>query len=334
MNEPDATSESQSTSVAFLGPSGSFGEQALYALRELDLYPNIVGVPVRTMPEALLAVQNDAVEYALVALENSIEGTVNVTLDTLIFDTELLIQRELVLPIELCLLAPPGVRLSDLKRVVSFPVAVNECREFLATHIPNAEILAANSTSDAVRQVSRSSSRQSAAIGTRLAGDIYKLNVLKADISDHRGNETRFVLVGKTGIPARTGVDRTSIVLFQADNKPGNLHAYLGQFSARNINLSKLESRPTKRGLGDYCFIVEMEGHVETEIIADCLRDLHIVSGNVKFLGSYPAVTANGRKRRRDASSLWRAADAWVRDLRSQIIIEKKRRKRRFEVVK
>lgn len=316
--------------VAFLGPSGSFGEEALRSLT--DMGP-IEPVPMRTMPDALMAVHTDEVDHAFVALENSIEGTVNVSLDTLIFDTQVLIQREVVLGIRLCLLAPKGVKLKDIKRIVTFPVAVGQCREFLASRLPSAEIVPANSTSEAARQVGRTSSKNTAAVGTRLAAELYGLTVLEDDIADHEGNETRFVLVAKKGIAAPTRHDKTSIVIFQSDNKPGNLHSYLGQFAARNINLTKLESRPTKRNLGDYCFVVDLEGHIDSEVIADCLRDLHVQAGSVKFLGSYPAAGAQAPRRRREAASAWRAADAWITDLRSQVA-PAPRRKRKFEVVK
>jgi prephenate dehydratase len=316
--------------IAFLGPSGSFGEEALLSLKDLgDIEP----VAVRTMPEALAAASNREVDMAFVALENSIEGTVNVTLDSLIFDNDLLIQREVVLGIQLSLLAPKGVKLKDIKRVVSFPVAVAQCRDFLATALPSVEVVASNSTSDAVRQVSRSTSRNTAALGTRLAAEIYGLDVLQADVSDQENNQTRFVLAAPQGVPAPTGADKTSIVVFQSSDKPGNLHAILGQFSARNINLSKLESRPTKKGLGDYCFVVDLEGHVDSEVIADCLRDLHVQARSVKFLGSYPAAGAHAPKRRREAVAAWREADNWITHLRAQVLPAPKK-VRRLKVVK
>lgn len=332
MNERNDHTEPEIRRVAYLGPPGSFGEQAL---RSLDFVASAQALPARTMPDALHAVETGEVDAALVALENSIEGTVNVSLDTLVFDTNLFIQQEVILEIKLALLAPKGVKLRDIKRVVSFPVAAAECRDYLAEKFPNVEIVAANSTSDAVRQVSRTSSAHTAAIGTALAADLYNMQVLEEDISDHGGNQTRFVLVAKSGIPAPTGHDRTSIVLFQSDNKPGNLHAFLGQFSARNINLTKLESRPTKRGLGDYCFVIDLEGHIASEMIADCLRDLHVQAGNVKFLGSYPAGGAQSSKRRRDASANWRAANSWVAGLRDAVRpAPSKRRTMKFKVVK
>lgn len=317
-------------SVAFLGPSGSFGHEALTSQADLG---EIESVAMPTMPEALASAHRGEVDMAFVALENSIEGTVNVSLDSLIFDTDLLIQREVVMPISLCLIAPNGVKLKDIKRIISFPVAVAQCREYLANKLPNAEIHASNSTSDAVRQVSRSTSRNSAAIGTSLAAAIYGMEVLDPDVSDHAHNQTRFVLAARQGVPARTGHDKTSIVVFQSADKPGNLHTILGQFAARNINLVKLESRPTKQGLGDYCFVIDFEGHVADEVVADCLRDLHVQTRNVKFLGSYPAAGAHGPKRRRDAVAAWRQADNWIAGVRAQVQ-ESPKRKGRLKVVK
>lgn len=315
--------------VAFLGPHGTFGEEALTNLTDIG---EIEPVPARTMPDALYAAHAGEVDWAFVALENSIEGTVTSSLDTLIFDTDLLIQREVVMPVRLCLMVPDGVKLKDIKRVISFPVAAAQCREYMSQHLPDAEVIASNSTSDAVRQVSKTSSRNTAAIGTRLAAEIYGLRILDEDVSDHNGNETRFVLVSSKGIPAPTGHDRTSIVIFQNADKPGNLHAILGQFAARNINLTKLESRPTKQGLGDYCFVIDLEGHIDDEVIADCLRDMHVQAHTVKFLGSYPAAGAKAPRRRRDAQAAWRAADEWVRELRNQVDPTPVRK--RFKVIK
>lgn len=316
--------------IAFLGPRGTFGEEALSSLTDLAPFE---AVPMRTMPDALAAAAAHEVDYAFVAIENSIEGTVNVSIDSLIFDTDLLIQREVVMGIQMSLLVPKGVKLKDIKRVISFPVAVGQCRDFLADKLPDVEIVASNSTSDAVRQVSRSSSRSTAALGTQFAAEIYGLHVLEEDVSDHKQNQTRFVLVAPSGVPAPTGADKTSIVVFQSDNKPGSLHSILGQFSARNINLQKLESRPTKHSLGDYCFIIDLEGHIDSEIIADCLRDLHVQAANLKFLGSYPSATAHGPKRRREAIAKWRNADEWITGLRAQVQIGPKR-SHRLKVVK
>ncbi len=143
--------------------------------------------------------------------------------------------------------------------------------------------------------------------------------MIAAEIEDHPNNQTMFVAVGRDHIPAPTGHDRTSIVCFQHADRPGSLHSILGQFAARSINLTKLESRPTKRALGDYCFIIDLEGHVDDEVVADCLRDLHAELADLKFLGSYPAAGEHGDAIRRDADAAWRVADEWLSSLRSKI---------------
>ena len=160
-----------------------------------------------------------------------------------------------------------------------------------------------------------------AAIGTALAASLYGLEVLAAEIEDHPDNSTRFVLVTRpeTGIPGPTGHDKTSVVCFQSADRPGSLHGILGQFSARDLNLVKLESRPTKKQLGDYCFIIDFEGHVADEVVADCLRDLHAGLRSLKFLGSYPAAGPHGADVRERASEAWKAADEWIEQIRCRI---------------
>lgn len=304
------------TTVAFLGPPGTFTQEAL--LTEPDLAAAAL-VPKATITEVLESVERGDVDVGFVPIENAIEGTVNTTLDGLIFDFDLLIRREVVLDIHLHLMAPRGTKLSEIRRVFSFPVALAQCRKFLAEKLSEAEVVAANSTADAARRLGEHPEPGSAAIGPRVAAELYGLTVLAEDVEDHPDNQTRFVAVGASGIPAPTGHDRTSIVCFQRADRPGSLHGILGQFAARNLNLSKLESRPTKRGLGDYCFVIDLDGHLADELVADCLRDLHAGLARVKFLGSYPAPGAHGPARRRQADDAWREADAWLTGLRGQI---------------
>jgi prephenate dehydratase len=304
--------------IGFLGPPGTFSEEAL--LSEPDLAAAEV-VPLPTHLDVVAAVESGQTDLGFLAIENSIEGTVNTNLDALVFERDLLIVREVVLVIQQNLLAPPGTRLEQLRRVVSFPHATAQCRRWLQANLPGIEEVATSSTAEGVRHVGEERPRGTAAIGTRLAASLYGLDVLASDIEDHDDNATRFVVVARPehGIPAPTGHDKTSIVCFQHDDRPGSLHGILGQFSARNLNLTKLESRPTKKGLGDYCFIIDLDGHVDDEVVADCLRDLHATLPGVKFLGSYPAAGEHGPARRRDASAAWKAADDWIGALRARI---------------
>jgi prephenate dehydratase len=306
--------------IGFLGPQGTFTEEALstqpdYAAAEL--------VMLNSLADVLESVQAGRVDLGFVPIENAIEGTVRDTIDSLVFDNDLLIQREVVLDIHLHLMAPRGLKLGDIQRVASIPVATAQCRRFLVGKLPTAETVATNSTADAARLLGEGdpllTGVPTAAIAPRLAASLYGLEILVEDVEDHPENQTRFVSVARNGIPAPTGHDRTSIACFQSADHPGSLYGILGQFAARNINLTKLESRPTKKALGDYCFIVDLEGHIDDEVIADCLRDLHAELAGVKYLGSYPAAGAAGPAIRREADAAWRQADAWIDGLRAQV---------------
>ena len=302
--------------IAYLGPHGTFTEEAL--LSQADLAAGEL-VALRSMPEVLSATAAGEVDLGFVAIENSIEGTVLMVLDGLVFEHELLIQREVVMNISQNLLGPPGMTLAEVRRVVSFPDAMAQCRAFFTKDLPDATVVAANSTAEAVRAVGESPEEGTAALGSALAGRLYGLDVLAPDVEDHPDNQTRFVVVAREGIPVPSGHDKTSIVCFQREDHPGSLHAMLGQFSARSINLTKLESRPTKHSLGDYCFVIDLEGHVDDEVVADCLRDLHATLAGIKFLGSYPAAGEHGETVRRDADVAWRAADEWLQRVRAGI---------------
>jgi len=307
--------------IGFFGPFGTFTEQAL--LTQADLAQQIL-VPFRSVPDVLDAIANGDVDAGFVPIENSIEGTVNFTQDALIFDYELLIQREVVLDIEHCLLAAPGTSIEDITTVLSIPVATAQCSAWLRKNLSKAEVFAANSTADAARLVgerTESGEKGLAALAPANAAELYGLHVVSQDIADHVGNQTRFVLIAREGIPQPTGHDKTGIVVFQRADEPGSLISILQEFAARRINLSLLSSRPTKAGgLGDYCFIIYADGHIGDELMADVLRDLHTKQGGVKFLGSYPAAGEHAHNTREHADARWKDADDWVSDLRSQIL--------------
>jgi prephenate dehydratase len=302
--------------IAFLGPPGTFTEEAL--LGEADLsHAEVVAMP--TIGDVLAATHDRVVDAGFVPIENSIEGTVSATLDHLVFDADLLVQREVVLDIHLHLLGAPGTSLADVRQVVSFPHASAQCRAFLQRALPEAEIVASNSTAEAARIVGEERPSGMAALAPALAAKLYGLELLAAAVEDHADNQTRFVLVAPDVIPRATGHDRTSIVCFQRADRPGSLHQILGQFAARSINLSKLESRPTKRALGTYCFVIDLDGHVTDEVVGDCLRELHMELADVKFLGSYPAAGEHGPALRAEITASRREADSWLEDIRSRV---------------
>lgn len=303
------------TRVAYLGPAGTFTEEALRTQADLR---DAVHLPVRSVPEVVAAVGRGEADLGLVPIENAIEGAVALTLDALAFESDLLIQREIDLPISMNLAAREGTALADVHTVLTMPMAVGQCRAWLAKRLPDVEIRAANSTAEAAREVARSKRAGLAAIANAAAVKEYGLRNLATRIEDHDHNQTRFVLVGD-GIPAPTGHDRTSIVCFQRSDRPGSLLAILQEFAARTINLTKVESRPTKHSLGDYCFFIDFVGHVGEPIVADCLRTIAASAAQVKFLGSYPVAGEAATQRRRSATRAWRDAESWMNDLHAQI---------------
>ena len=301
--------------LAYLGPEGTFTEQAV--LTRLDL---AAMEPHRfaSIVEVLRAVEDGAVDYGFAAIENMIEGAVNATIDTLAFDADLLIQREVVMNVNLNLLVRPGVVLDDVEHVRSIPVAYAQCRRYLVEKLPKAAIEATNSTADAARELAESDRTDTAAIAPQRSAEVYGLEVLAAHIEDHPENQTRFVLVGREGIPAPSGHDKTSVVIYQRSDEPGSLVAILSEFAARNINLTKLESRPTRKGLGDYCFLIDCAGHIADQVVGDALRNIHMKHGKVKFLGSYPSAYGTEEEQENNRAGVGEA-QFWLDELRSRI---------------
>ncbi len=297
--------------VGYLGPQGSFSHEAVATLDDVE------PVACASLADLLGGVADGTLDKGLVPLENAIEGTVSATIDGLVFDHDLFIELEIVLPIRLHLLARPQTALGEVEQIWSYVHALAQCRTFLRT-LSRATTVETTSTSEAAREVA-SSDQPWAAVGSAMAGELFGLVALASDIEDHPDNVTRFVLVGRDVITPPTGHDRTSIVCFQDADRPGSLYAILGRFAARDINLTKLESRPTKRALGDYCFVIEFEGHVADDIVADCLADLQAHLARVKFLGSYPVTGVEAADRREEVVEARKAAAAWIASIRARI---------------
>ena len=302
--------------MGYLGPEATFCEQAARALpntaeSELIAYPS--------MPEVLFAVNDGLVDAGVVAIENALEGMVNATVDTLTFEVDLCIQREVVVPVSLDLLGVPGATLDDIETVTSMPVALGQCRGFLHNSLPGAVERLADSTAGAAKIVAEAGDVSVAALANSLAGERYGLEPMARAVEDNTDNATRFVVVAPGRVPPPTGHDKTTIVVFQQTDRPGSLLAILAEFAARAINLTRLESRPARSGLGDYCFLMDLEGHIADEVVADALRSLHAEHARCKFLGSYPAAGANGAATRAEVSSAQQEAADWIEALRNRI---------------
>ncbi len=278
---------------------------------------DVQAIACPSIPDVLAKVASGELDQGLVPLENAIEGTVSATIDGLVFDHELVIEREIVLPIHLNLLTRPGVTIESVTKVLSYVHALEQCRGYLGA-LSHVESVQTTSTSQAAREVAESNEPW-AAIGSTVAASLFGLEVVASAIEDHADNATRFVVVGRDAISSPTGHDRTSIVCFQDADRPGSLYAILGRFAARDINLTKLESRPTKLGLGDYCFVMEFDGHVADDVVADCLADLQAHLTRVKFLGSYPVTGGDSEERREEVVEARKSASEWIESIRLRV---------------
>ncbi len=283
----------ESDKIAYLGPEGTFTEEALIkflmsanntgatASKEVDK------VAYSTIPEVIKSVDRGEVQKGIVPIENSIEGSVPLTLDILTFESEAKIVGEITIPIKHHLIGHKGIKLKRVMKIISHPHAYAQCRIHLTMHFPDAEIIAANSTAEAVKKI-KEFDESTVAIGTLIAAEIYGLDVLLSDIEDNKENRTRFAVIGNF-IAEKTDNDKTSIVCFLKKDKPGSLYNILKEFAERNINLTRLESRPAKKDLGDYVFMIDMEGHIHDKLVYEALESLRNNVYLVKLLGSYPA---------------------------------------------
>ena len=267
--------------LAYLGPQGTYSEQAA-----VDYDPGSDRVAYSAIPLVVRAADAGEVEQAIVPIENSLEGTVTFTVDLLIHESSLKIRSEVVVPIHHCLLAGPDTDLSEVEVVYSHPQALAQCRGYLSRNLPNSEHVASLSTAGAVLDM-RESRHRAVAISSRRAAEIFDAAILDANIEDVSNNQTRFVVLAATD-HERTGNDRTSICFDFSQDSPGILYDTLGELAQRQINMIKIESRPDRRSLGRYVFLIDLEGHREDEIVRDALEGVESRASMFKVLGSYP----------------------------------------------
>lgn len=277
------------TPVAFLGPEGTFTSEAA---RRVTGDGSAERLPLPTIPGVVDAVREGRAGLGVVPIENSIEGAVNLTLDALAFGPPgVYIRRELVLPITMALMARHGTALDAIREVRTQAVAEAQCRGWLAANLPGVAVTPTDSTAEAARQVAQDGDGV-AALAPPSAAARFGLGVLAPDVADHPGNTTRFVVLGRT-MAAQTGADKTSLVVFFGVDRPGLLLRVLEEFALRGINLVKIESRPTKQALGEYCILLDCQGHPREARMAEALRSVHRHVAEVRVLGAYPA--ADGR---------------------------------------
>jgi prephenate dehydratase len=272
------------TTLAFLGPEGTFAHAAL---RSLAVAQDATLLPTANVTLAIDAVRVGTADGALVPLENSVEGAVPATLDELANGEPLVIAEETYLPVTFELMARPGTALADIRTVATHSHAEAQVRRWLLTNLPNAHVALVGSTAGAAQAVA--AHEYDAAVGAAVAGELYGLDVLAHDIADNAAAVTRFVLLTRPTPPGPpTGNDRTSLVAYLRADHSGALLEILTEFSARAVNLTRIESRPTKLSIGQYCFSIDCEGHINDERVGDAVAALHRICSDVRYLGSYP----------------------------------------------
>lgn len=271
-------------SLAYFGPAGTYTEEAaiLYDLSAV-LYP------YNTIAAVGEAVSTSATDKGVVPIENSLEGSVTFTLDLLIRESGLSIYEEIVLPINHYLMAKEGTQESDIQVIFSHPQSLAQCREYLERRFPNAQQMASLSNSAAVSDM-KGTSTPAAAIAPRRAAELYNVEILEAEVQDAANNVTRFAVLARQD-HSPTGDDKTSVCFSFEKDEPGILYRSMSEFAVRNINLVKIESRPTRQSLGEYIFLIDCSGHREDPEVKAALESLGQMASMLKVLGSYPRWT-------------------------------------------
>jgi prephenate dehydratase len=306
------------TRHGYFGPEGTFTQMALHAWEPAQGQEH---VPLPSVEAALNALRAGEVDAAMVPIENSVEGGVSATLDALASGEPLVVVGEVLVPITFVLAARPGMPLSEVRAVGTHSHAWAQVRGWMGAHLPDAAYVPTLSTAAAAAGLAGSegdSAAYQAAVCAPVAALNHRLEVLSEGIGDNAAAVTRFVSVARPGqLPERTGADKTTLVLFQRDDHAGGLLELLEQFAVRGINMSRLESRPTKSSMGDYCFSIDIEGHVLDERVGEALLGLKRVCADVRFLGSYPAAHGTAvRVTPHTSDAAFGDARAWLHGLR------------------
>ena len=270
---------------AYLGPSGTFTEQAL---RKITTNKDVI-TPYANVTAALDAVRNGKADKAFVPIENSVEGVVARTLDELAVGEPLVVSAETTLPVAFALMILPENDGKPISRIATHPHAEAQCRTYVASNLPGAEVIEAPSTAAAAKGLKEGN--YDAAIASEIAAEKYGLKIIASDIGDNQGAVTRFVVVEKPGVtPAPTGNDRTSLATFIDNDHAGALLEILTEFAKHQVNLTFIQSRPTGRQLGHYHFIIDVEGHINDPKVAAAIEGVRNVCDEIRMLGSYPRV--------------------------------------------
>lgn len=268
--------------LGYFGPAGTFTHQALLTVSDAE------AIPYSTVAQALAAVRAGEVEAVMVPIENSVEGGVSATLDSLANGQRLMIVKEVLIGVQFNLYARPGTELGQVRKVLTHPHSAAQCRDWTAANLPLATITEGGSNAAAAQEVSDPTSKYDAAICGQVAGEMYGLVPIATGIADNSSAVTRFVLVSRpTEPPPPSGADKTTLVAYMHADRAGALLEILEQFSGRGVSLCRIESRPTKTGMGNYCFSIDAEGHLRDPRVAEAMLGLHRICSEVIFLGSY-----------------------------------------------
>ncbi|MFI5778528.1 prephenate dehydratase [Nocardia sp. NPDC051570] len=300
--------------IAYFGPSGTFTEMALAKLESAAAFDGPVErIAAPSQGDALELIRAGEVDGAVVPIESSIEGSISATLDALAIGPRLQIVAEAELDVAFTIVARPGIELSEVNVIAAYPVAAAQVRMWLAHRLPRARLYTSASNAAAAEDVANG--HADAAVSTTLAGQRLGLATLASGVADHDQATTRFVLVTRPcAAPPRTGADRTSLVILELANEPGSLMRAFAEFAARGVDLTRIESRPTRTGMGTYRFYLDCVGHIDDTAVAEALKALHRTAGRIRYLGSWPASSPSGSTPPPDEP-----AAAWLEDLKKGV---------------